>query len=177
MAVWGPNSCEYIVNGIVLGALAVMWIAVLSWEGIQSLRDGMGRRGSSMVVFRRQLDLLSRQPHQLSAANRLEFDAGGARVRRSPRYTPSSRFEAARRRRDTVYGLGSATAVGIVGLYLTGMTPAMYLLVIAAMLFVSYCALVIRRRQIIADHEAKVRYLPSAARAEQPPALLRRRAN
>ena len=165
------------MNGIVLGALAAMWIAVLSWEGIQSLRDSMGRRGSSMVVFRRQLDLLSRQPHQMSAANRLEFAAGGARVRRSPRYTPSSRFEAARRRRDAIFGLGSVTAAGMVGLYLTGTAFSLYVLGISATVFLSYCALVVRRRQLIADHKAKVRYLPSAARAEQQPALARRSAN
>jgi hypothetical protein len=153
---------SYFVNGIVLGALAIMWITVLSWEGIQGLRGGMGHRGDSMSRFRRQLDIMSNQPYQMSAANRLEFDAGGVRLRRSPRYTPSSRFEAARRRRDIVLGLGLLAAAAIGGFYLARTPSSLWVMAIAATSLVGYCALVVRRRQIVAEQAAKVRYLPTA---------------
>jgi len=170
-------SREYFVNGIVLGALAVMWITVLSWEGIQSLRDGMGRRGDPMANFQRQLNILSRQPHQMSAANRLRFEAGGSRLRRSPRFTPTSRFEATRRRRDVLFALGCLTAAAAIGFYLARSPLSSYVLVATAAMLATYAYLVVRRRQLIAEHAAKVRYLPTAARTVQSPAYARRRAN
>ncbi len=163
------------MNGIVLGALAVMWIVVLSWEGLQSLREGYGRRGDSMVRFQRQLDLLSKQPHQMSAANRLMFEAGGTPLRRHPSHTPTSRFEAARRRRDLVLGTGLFAAAAVLGFAASRSSFSLWVLALAATLFVSYSVAVIRRRQIAAERAAKVRYLPSASRAR--PAYARRRVN
>lgn len=163
------------MNGIVLGALAVMWVTVLSWEGIQSLREGFGRRGDSMTRFRRQLDIMSNQPYQMSAANRLEFEARGARLRRSPRYSPSSRFEAGRRRRDLVFGLGLLSGAAIAGFYVSGTTLSAWIMVLASGSFLAYSGTVVRRRQLAAERAAKVRYLPSAAHADV--AYARRRAN
>ena len=162
------------MNGIVLGALAVMWIVVLSWEGIQGIREGFGRRGDSLTRFRRQLDIMSKQPYQMSAATRLQFEAGGVRLRRSPRYTPSSRFEAARRRRDLIFALGTLTAAAGVGFFFTANVVSLWILIAFGSLFGTYCVLVVRRRQLAAERAAKVRYLPTAP---STPAYARRRAN
>lgn len=163
------------MNGIVLGSLAVMWIVVLSWEGIQGVREGYGRRGDSMVRFQRQLDLLSKQPHQLSAANRLKFAAGGMPLRRHPRYTPITRFDAARRRRDIVFSSGMLTAAAGAGYAVTLSTLSMWIGAVVGAVFVSYSVAVIRRRQLAAERAAKVRYLPSAQQGI--PAYARRRVN
>lgn len=161
------------MNGIVLGALAVMWIVVLSWEGIQSVREGYGRRGDSMVRFQRQLDLLSKQPYQMSAANRLQFQAGGAPLRRHPRHTPTTRYEAARRRRDVVFALGMLAAAAAAGFAVSRSSLSLWLLIGTAALFGAYGMAVIRRRQLAAERAAKVRYLPSAQ--QNVPAWARRR--
>jgi len=174
---WVRMSRENFVNGIVLGALAVMWIAVLSWEGVQSLRGGMGRRGDPMANFQRQLDILSRRPQQMSAANRLRFESGGSRLRRSPRFTPASRFEATCRRRDVMFALSCLTAAAAAGFYLTRTPLSSYVLVVTTVMLASFAYLVVRRRQLVAEQVAKVRYLPTASRAAQSPVYARRRAN
>ena len=163
------------MNGIVLGALAVMWVTVLSWEGIQSLREGFGRRGDSMTRFRRQLDIMSNQPYQMSAANRLEFEAGGARLRRSPRYSPGSRFEAARRRRDIVLGLALLSGAAIAGFYVARTPLSVWIMVLVSATFLAYSGSVARRRQLAAERAAKVRYLPTGTQGDV--AYARRRAN
>ena len=154
------------MNSIVLCALAVMWVTVLSWEGIQSVREGFGRRGDSLTRFRRQLDIMSNQPYQMGAANRLEFEAHGARLCRSPRHSPSSRFEAGRRRRDLVFGLGFLSGATIAGFYVSGAPLSGWAMVVVSVTFLAYGAAVVRRRQLAAERAAKVRYLPTTTQGE-----------
>lgn len=162
------------MNGIILGALAVMWVVVLGWEAVSNMRDGR-RRSDPMRNFRSQLSVLGRTvPKTVSAANRL--DTIGAPWRAGRFSPPQGRAAAAQRRRVISIALaGGLTLAGIV--WFVTSTPVAGAAVLAfGGLLVGFAWLSMRRRQLAEERARVVTYLPTASRPlDVTPA--RRRAN
>lgn len=164
------------LNQIILGALALMWIAVLAWEFIGDVRDGRSRR-DPMRSFHRQLDVLgSMTPRKLvHPAHRMysnqtpsRFVAGGV---------PRSRSDAAERRRMVFIVLAVATGISAVGWLVSSTFVTGLSLAATGGALIAFAYLALRRRQIAVERDQKVSYLPSARSVDVTPAPARRRAN
>ncbi|NOX31551.1 MAG: hypothetical protein GXP35_16120 [Actinobacteria bacterium] len=162
------------MNGIILGALATMWVVVLGWETFSNLRDGR-RRSDPMRNFTRQLGVLGRAvPKTVRPANALsrrEFGPTGAMV--GP---PASRSAAADRRRVVSMSLTAGLVVAGVAWFVTSAPLAGAAVLVVGGLLIGFTSLVMRRKQLAEERARKVTYLPTARRElEAVPA--RRRAN
>lgn len=193
---------------MVLVILAVVWAIVLIPPAIRARAEG--RPGDSITNFRHQLAVLHRtsprarfagearsrsvSPPLSPMASVSRIDAHGSRNLngrpgspiRSPRTaivsaSAAARRRSQRRRRDVLITLLSV-AVGTLAL---GLVPSLRMLLLvhlfADLLLVAYVALLIRQRDVAAEREMKVRFLPGAGvfgpDAVREPALLRRSAN
>jgi hypothetical protein len=194
---------------LVLLVLAGIWAAVLIPPAVRARAEG--RPGDSISNFRRQLTVLRRtsphtgraaggdhwyRPH--AAAAPLVAVHGPVRSVRSapaathrppvPAVRPASAAAAARsrtmrRRRDVL----TALVVAVVATLGLGLVPAFRILlmahVVADILLVAYVALLVHQRNVAAERDMKVRFLPQAGHRFDPallraePALLRRSAN
>ncbi len=105
---------------------------------------------------------------------------------RSPRRTLapgawSGRARLRKRRRDILYALLAAVAGSLVLGLIPGLRVMLGLNIVLDLLCVAYVALLIRARNLAAEREMKVRYLPRAvpvpATVPAPALLLRRSAN
>jgi hypothetical protein len=107
-----------------------------------------------------------------------------ATVRPLPAASPSSaaRSRTMRRRRDVL----SALVVAVLATLVLGLLPAFRVMLVAHLvadiLLVAYVALLIHQRNVAAERDLKVRFLPQAHRLDPAllraePALLRRSAN
>jgi uncharacterized protein (DUF58 family) len=94
----------------------------------------------------------------------------------------AARSRTIRRRRDVL----SALIVAVLATLVLGLLPAFRVMlvahVVADVLLVAYVALLVHQRNVAAEREMKVRFLPQARRLEPAmlraePALLRRSAN
>lgn len=182
---------------MVLVVLAIVWVAVLVPPMLRSRAES--RPADSISAFRRQLTVLRRTapfprraglqdrprprgalavPATMPLVNRsssvrhLRSPAPAARPRPQSARSVSSRT--LRRRRDVFVALLAAAALSL----------ALGVLVMRAMLAVhiavdvllgAYVALLIRQRNLAAEREMKVRFLPGPRAVE--PALLRRSVN
>jgi len=171
---------------VVLGLLAVVWIAVLAPP---LLRKGAEtRRADSIGDFRRQLVVLQRTgPSVIAPANtRLDNRRRGAVPTYVAPATPVVRARpvreglrsARRRRRNVLLTLGLTTFV----LLAVGAVPGMHVLLVVAavsiVLLASYVALLVRIRNAAAERDMKLSFLPGApAYAGTGAPLLRRSAN
>ena len=195
---------------MVLLVLAGIWIAVLAPPFFRARAEG--RPGDSIHNFKRQLTVLRRTgPHRGSAAGgdhwyrshgsspALAPVHGPVRsVRTSPAaaYRPparagrpvssvaasAARSRTIRRRRDVL----SALLVAVVATLALGLLFSMGIMllahVVADVLLVGYVALLVHQRNVAAERDMKVRFLPQAHRLDPAllraePALLRRSAN
>ena len=164
------------LNQIILGALALMWIAVLAWEFIGDVRDGRSRR-DPMRSFHRQLDVLgSMAPRKLvHPAHRMYSNKRPSRL--IPGAIPQSRSHAAERRRLVFTVLAVATAISAIGwLVSSGLATGVALAVTGGAL-IAFAYMAIRRRQVAAEQQQKVSYLPNSRSVEVTPLPARRRAN
>jgi hypothetical protein len=149
-----------------------------------------GTAADSIGSFRKQLTVLERAaPTVLTPANRLRGPArevtGGVLL---PPMRPSApvralaahpgarrRRSVQRRRRDVL----TVLAVGMVGTLLGGFLPGLKMLwgvhLVLDGFFVAYVSLLIRLRNLSAEREIKLRFLP--ATLPEPAFLLRRSAN
>ena len=182
---------------LVLLFLAVVWALVLVpsfWR-----RQAEARLGDSIGDFRRQLRVLQRAgPRTVPAAYRLsperlraQVDApvaqtgsSGSVVRGATavitrRTTPAAtlrRQRTLRRRRDVFVVLACGT-LGCAGL---GAVPALHVLWALGgglgLLLAAYVAVLIHVRNLAAEREMKLRFLPPP-QAQEPALLLRRSAN
>jgi hypothetical protein len=166
---------------VLLVVLAGIWIAVLgSW--VMGAR-AEGRPSDSIGDFRRQLTVLRRTGPQIAAANQLYGSRPDNVVSIAPVAVGSygiSRETARRRRtqkrrRDVFYGL----TAGLAGTLLLGFLPGLRVMwslhLLLDVLFVAYVALLIRMRNMSAEREMKVRFLPHG-RTPEPALALRRSA-
>ena len=179
---------------MVLGLLAVVWIAVLAPP---LLRKGAEtRRADSIGDFRRQLVVLQRTgPTVIAPANtRVDHRAGApAPAYAGPAPTHAAPVGAvapmARRSRETTLSVRRRRRNVFVTLTLTtlllvvlGVVPGMHLLLavagMSAVLLAAYVALLVRLRNAAAEREMKLSFLPGPAAYAAPGApLLRRSAN
>lgn len=177
---------------VVLLFLAGIWgIVLYGW-----FRDRLAdtRPADSIGSFRRQLSVLqrtgpvgpgvapvARRPFVPAAAT---FDAPTSLAAPPLRVRRTS--SAAKRRRDILFGLLAVMAGSLLLSFVPGLGTLRLLHVVADLLCVAYIGLLIRQRNVRAEREMKLRFLPSpaaagvgagAARGSEPALLLRRTGN
>lgn len=193
---------------MVLLVLAGIWAAVLIPPAVRARAEG--RPGDSIHNFKRQLTVLRRTgPHRASVAGgdhwyrshtsqpALTPVHGPLRSTRTvpaAAYRPPARARVAspaasaarsrtiRRRRDVL----SALLVAVVATLALGLLFNMGIMLVAHLvadvLLVAYVALLVHQRNVAAERDMKVRFLPQPPRLDPAllraePALLRRSAN
>jgi hypothetical protein len=164
---------------VVLLVLAAIWGAVI----IQQVRSRVDVRPvDSIVDFRRQLSVLRRTspmgPSQAAPAALADMYH-----RSTPQYAApvtvapatARRLRTQRRRREVFYSLaGGSVATLLLGL-VPGLHPVLMVHLLVDIAFVGYLAALVRFRNIAAERDMKLRFLP-AARPAEPALLLRRSA-
>jgi hypothetical protein len=193
---------------LVLVILGGIWAAVILVPLVRARTEGT--LGDSIGTFRRHLSVLERAgPTSVSPANRLRTPAsqatippyrrpaaaGAARGRQGalagtagPRSGPprlsaaaiQRRHQAQRRRRDVLFTLLAAMAASLLLSMIHGLHIMLVVHVVLDILFVVYVGLLIRMRNLAAEREMKLTFLPRAgpvrglaARASGTPAQTR----
>lgn len=184
---------------VVLVILAIVWAVFLL---PQLFRARAERSSDSIGNFRNQLSVLerttpaaSRSVSPLRPASRPQAPTGhrpaaGRHVAPAPRQVPpatrpsaparsghaAGRALARKRRRDVFCGLLVAMGATLV----LGLVPSLRMMLVLHLvvdvLFAAYVALLVRARNLAAEREIKVRFLPGVV-TPQPALLLRRSAN
>lgn len=177
---------------MVLLLLAVVWAAVLVPPLMRARAEG--RPADSIGSFRRQLGVLQRTgPTSVVPANTLRISSAPhlstvpASLNPARRYSPADakRARTLRRRREVLVSLLAAMGATLV----LGMLPALRVLwglhLVLDALFIGYVVLLVRMRNVAAERDMKVRFMPRTPavldlrdplRAE-PALVLRRSAN
>jgi hypothetical protein len=162
------------VSLVVLLILAVVWAVFLVPQVLRARAEKTP--ADSIGAFRNQLSVLERAtPGMLGRQHRAAALPTAPQFRPAPlaRATRVSRKELVRRRRTNILlGLLGAMAVTL----LLGLFVGTLLLVHLTLdlLFVVYCGLLVRARNLATEREMKVRYLPGPMVAPEPALLLRR---
>lgn len=155
---------------MVLLLLAAIWAAFLLPPILRARSEV--RPNGSITDFRRQLGVLARTTPGSVARPLAVGPALGARSKPA---RPSR--STIKRRRDILFGLLAVMGATLV----LGLVPGLRVLwgvhVVADVLFVAYVAALIRLRNVAAEREMKLRFLPTSAGAPEPALLLRRSAN
>ena len=158
---------------VVLLILASVWAVFLVPQVLRARAEKAP--ADSIGAFRNQLSVLER-------ATPVTRTRPVRPVDRIPSYAPtgygrpaSSRELARRRRRDVLVGLLGAMGVTL----LLGLVVPVLLMVhlLLDVLFVAYCALLVRARNVAVEREMKVRYLPGRTLLPGDSPLLLQRAN
>lgn len=179
---------------MVLLLLAVLWAAVLTPAFLRNRAES--RSADSIGDFRRQLGVLQRTgPNLVRPANRLRLGearpANAVPLRSTaspygeresvagygyghPQRPATSRTRSQRRRRDVLLmllgGFGVTLLGGVVMHTLWALTA------VIAVASLAYMAMLVRMRQVTAEREMKLAYLPRPAPMPSPePAMLLRR--
>jgi hypothetical protein len=160
------------VSLVVLLILAVVWAVFLVPQVLRHRAEKTP--ADSIGAFRNQLNVLERTtPGMLGRSARPAPANLGIGLGR-PIGRPVSQREIVRRRRQNIlFGLLGAMGVTL----LLGLLVPTFLLVHVALdvLFFAYCAGLVRARNVVAERDMKVRYLPGPAfQSAEPPLLLRR---
>ncbi len=186
---------------VVLVILAIVWAVFLL---PQLFRARAERSSDSIGNFRHQLSVLERttpaaprsvtQLRPVSGPRSSVTGNGSARGRHvapeprqvapaprrvAPRPGPGSasgRALARKRRRDVFCGLLVAMGATLVLGLIPSLRMVLLLHVVVDLLFAGYVALLVRARNVAAERELKVRFLPGVV-TPQPALLLRRSAN
>jgi hypothetical protein len=171
---------------VVLLVLAGIWAVVLLTPLVRARADGA--LGDSIGSFRRHLSVLERAaPTTVSPANRLRIPPAQVAIppyrppaspmrrpapasRRVPSGYPYAvspaglrRRQAQRRRRDVLFALVAGMAGSLLLAFIPGLSVMMWVHILMDVLFVSYVALLIRMRNVAAEREMKLTFLPSHA--------------
>jgi len=166
---------------VVLLFLAVIWAAVLVPPMLRARAEG--RPADSIGTFRRQLHVLQRTgpvvmppAHSMRLARPTGYGLPAVPMRMSPE--AARRARTLKRRRDVLYGLLAAMG----GTLVLGMLPSMRVLwglhLVLDLLFAGYVAMLVRMRNMAAERELKLRFIPPAGATPEPALLaLRRSAN
>jgi hypothetical protein len=151
---------------VVLLVLAVVWAAFLTPQVLRARAEKTP--ADSIGAFRNQLSVLERTAP--AGMPRYRRPVSNAYAHAAPR---SSQALVRKRRRDVLFALLAAMGTTL----LLGMVPVFHLLlvvhVLLDLLFVAYCALLVRARNLVAEREMKVRYLRGPMLVPEPALLLR----
>ena len=184
---------------VVLVILAIVWAVFLL---PQLFRARAERSSDSIGNFRHQLSVLERTtPAASRSVTQLRPVSGprppvtgssparGRHVAPGPRQaaaaprpaaprpgTASGRALARKRRRDVFCGLLVAMGATLVLSLIPSLRMMLVLHVVVDLVFAAYVALLVRARNVAAERELKVRFLPGMV-TPQPALLLRRSAN
>jgi hypothetical protein len=161
---------------VILLVLAGVWAAVLIPPIVRARSEG--RPSGTVGDFNRQLQVLARTTpagRQSWTPTYSPTETPGPLYRIAPRVP--TRRRAQKRRRDVLLGL----LVVSVGSLLLGVLPPLRVLwmvhIAADVVLAAYIALLIYARNVAAERDAKVRFLPSGQQQPEPALLLRRSAN
>jgi hypothetical protein len=178
---------------LVLLVLVGIWAIVLIAPLVRARADGS--LGDSIGSFRRHLSVLERAaPTTVPPANRLRIPP--AQVAIPPYRPPASpmrrpagagrrvpsgygypyaaspaamrRRRAQRRRRDVLFALVAGMAGSLLLAFIPGLGVMMWVHVLIDVLFVGYVALLIRMRNVSAEREMKLTFLPTHASVPAP---------
>jgi len=165
---------------VVLLVLAAIWAVVIVVPLVRARTEGT--LGDSIGSFRRHLSVLERAaPRRVAPANRLRMtnmttsippyrppapgNARGAAYRQSA----GQRHQAQKRRRDVFVAL----VVGVAFSALLAMIPGLSIMwtvnIVVDVLFAGYVALLVRMRNLAAEREMKLTFLPAPARYTPSP--------
>jgi hypothetical protein len=175
------------VTTLVLLLLGGIWAVVLIVPFVRA--RSQGSLGDSIGTFRRHLSVLERAaPTSVSPANRMRLPASQAGI---PPYRPSSgagrvgqsgygssprvampyamsavqrRRQAQRRRRDVLFALLAGMAGSLLLSMVHGLGVMLVVHVVLDLLFICYLGLLVRMRNIAAEREMKLTFLPAAGR-------------
>ena len=159
---------------MVVPILVILWAAVLIPPLLRSRAES--RPADSIGAFRRQLAVLQRTGPSPSVAPVI---APATRLRPSRPVVPpvsSARRRTQKRRRDVFVAL----LAGMLTSLLLGMFPGLHLLLIVHVLmdlaFAAYVAMLVKVRNVAAERDMKVRFLPGGGTPVEPALALRRSA-
>jgi hypothetical protein len=179
---------------LVLLVLAGIWAVVLITPLVRARADGS--LGDSIGSFRRHLSVLERAaPTTVPPANRLRIPPAQVaippyRPPASPMRRPATaarrvpsgygypyaaspsvmrRHRAQRRRRDVLFALVAGMAGSLLLAFIPRLSLMMYVHVLMDVLFVGYIALLIRMRNVAAERNMKLTFLPAHASEAAPP--------
>lgn len=163
---------------MVLILLAAIWAAFLLPPILRARAEN--RPSGSITDFRRQLRTLARtSPAGYGPPMRA---VGGPLRPVAPPRGPAPRAtaglarsrRAVKRRRDIFVGLLVAMAGSLVLGFLPQLRALWAVHVVVDLLFAAYVALLVHLRNLAAEREMKVRFLPTAARQPEPALVYRR---
>lgn len=156
---------------VVLLILAVVWAVFLVPQVLRHRAEKAP--ADSIGTFRNQLSVLERAtPGMLVRPANAPILGGGAPMPFAYGRRPSRRELARRRRLNLLVGLLGAMGLTLLGSFVL---PSLFTLhIVLDLLFVAYCALLVRARNVAAEREMKVRYLPGRQAAMPEPQLLLR---
>jgi hypothetical protein len=160
---------------VVLLFLAGIWGVVLYGWFRDRLADT--RPADSIGSFRRQLSVLERTGPTTELTPVRRSPARPAAPR--PAVRRASTSSAAKRRRDILFGLLAVMGGSLLLSFVPGLGALRLFHFFADALCVAYLGLLIRQRNIRAERDMKLRFLPTAAGAGvgESPFLLRRTGN
>ena len=159
---------------VVLLFLAGIWGVVLYGYFKDRLADA--RPADSIGSFRRQLSVLERTGPTAAPAAIRSIARPALVPAAGPVARPRPRVSAAKRRRDILFGLLAVMGGSLLLSFVPGLGALRLFHLLADVLFVAYVGLLIRQRNVRAEREMKLRFLPAPAAAE-PALLLRRTGN
>ncbi len=155
---------------MVLLVLAGIWVAVIAVPLVRAKTEG--KLGDSIGSFRRHLSVLERAaPLTVVPANRLHLPHASAVIGpyRPPVATHGRvsagrghRQQAQKRRRDVLMGLVVAMAGSALLAMIPGLSVMWMVNVVVDLLFVGYVVLLVRMRNVAAEREMKLTFLPGA---------------
>ena len=155
---------------VVLLVLAGIWVAVIAVPLVRAKTEG--KLGDSIGSFRRHLSVLERAaPLTVTPANRLRLphSSGVIGPYRPPVATHGrvssgrgNRRHAQKRRRDVLMGLVVAMAGSALLAMIPGLSVMWLVNMVVDVLFVGYVALLVRMRNVVAEREMKLTFLPGA---------------
>ena len=153
---------------MVLLVLAGIWVAVIAVPLVRARTEG--KLGDSIGSFRRHLTVLERAaPLTVVPANRLRLPHSGTIGPYRPVATHGRvsagrgrRQQAQKRRRDVLLGLVVAMAGSAVLAMIPGLSMMWMVNVVVDLMFVGYVALLVRMRNVAAEREMKLTFLPGA---------------
>ena len=158
---------------VVLLILAVVWAVFLVPQVLRARAEKT--QADSIGAFRNQLSVLERTSPGGTPGRPARTATGVPAVYAGrPVGLRVSQKELVRRRRQNI--LLGLLALMATTLLLGVVVPRFFLVhVLLDVLFVAYCALLVRARNLAAERDMKVRYLPSLGGPAPEPALLLRR--